>query len=403
MSDRTVNRAVEHSIDRRNFVKSATAAAMGASTILARQSSAQETAVRDQPKTTEQESPEPEAPAVQTDSRTDEPVYVGNDEHRYQVHHDWFQLPEPFAWQTTHNVAVDKSGNVYVVHEGRLDQPDHPSIFVFDSAGAYIRSYGSELQGGGHGLEIREENGEEFIYASAYLSKKFITKMNLQGEQVWLKRAPMESGIYAENEATAPDGAWGRDRYMPTNFAFLDDGGFLVADGYGSWTIHRYDAEANFVSHFGSPARSDELDDEEGKFQLPHGIWIDDREEEKLIVVADRKNFRLQWFTLDGTHVRSRDGFQKPANIDVRGDLMLVPELHAQITLLNKDNSVAAVLGQDEAWTEKVLADGALRTRPADWVDGRFIHPHDACFDLEGNIIVAEWVDGGRVTKLVKV
>jgi len=34
------------------------------------------------------------------------------------------------------------------------------------------------------------------------------------------------------------------------------------------------------------------------------------------------------------------------------------------------------------------------------WQDGKFVHPHDACFDKDGNIFVAEWVERGRVTKL---
>jgi hypothetical protein len=37
------------------------------------------------------------------------------------------------------------------------------------------------------------------------------------------------------------------------------------------------------------------------------------------------------------------------------------------------------------------------------WVSGKFLHPHDACFDAAGNIFVAEWVNTGRVTKLRKV
>ena len=40
--------------------------------------------------------------------------------------HDWPQLPDRFTWQTTHNVAVDKAGNLYVIHEGRADAADHP-------------------------------------------------------------------------------------------------------------------------------------------------------------------------------------------------------------------------------------------------------------------------------------
>ena len=76
--------------------------------------------------------------------------------------------PIQFTWQTTHNVAVDKAGNVYVIHEGRSDQSDHPAIFVFDADGKYIRSFGKQFQGGGHGIEVRDEGGQEFLYVCAY-------------------------------------------------------------------------------------------------------------------------------------------------------------------------------------------------------------------------------------------
>ena len=88
----------------------------------------------------------------------------------------------------------------------------------------------------------------------------------------------MESGVYAEGEDTTPEKKWGRDRFMPTNFAFLDDGGYFLADGYGAHTIHRYDKEGNWVSKIGSSGKED------GQFNLPHGLWIDDHKEgEKLL------------------------------------------------------------------------------------------------------------------------
>ena len=37
------------------------------------------------------------------------------------------------------------------------------------------------------------------------------------------------------------------------------------------------------------------------------------------------------------------------------------------------------------------------------FIPGRFICPHGACFDHDGNIFVVEWVEVGRVTKLRKV
>ena len=118
---------------------------------------------------------------------------------------------------------------------------------------------------------------------------------------------------------------------------------------------------------------------------------------------SDRANKRLQWFGMDGSHVKTLDGFLFPADIDVQGEWMLVPDLHARITILNLQNEVVAQLGDDEAWRTQVLADNfAMRARPDQWQPGRFVHPHDACFDAEGNIYVAEWVKTGRVTKLVR-
>ena len=100
----------------------------------------------------------------------------------------------------------------------------------------------------------------------------------------------------------------------------------------------------------------------------------------------------------------SRVCFLFPADIDVKDDFMLVPDLHARVTILNKENQVVAQLGDDVSWREKVLANNnAMRGEPKLWEPGRFIHPHDACFDAQGNIFVVEWVVGGRVTKLRKV
>ena len=187
-------------------------------------------------------------PTVLTAKKTDSPLVVGDGEHRYEVQHDWPQLPDKFTWQTTHNVAVDKSGCLYVIHEGKADQKDHPSIFVFDPDGQCIRSFGQQFQGGGHGIEIREDAGQEFLYVCAYQALKTFAKLDLNGETVWQKYAPMESGLYAAEEDTKPSGKWGRDRFMPTNFAFLDDGGFLLADGYGAFYIHRYDKDGKWLS-----------------------------------------------------------------------------------------------------------------------------------------------------------
>ena len=339
------------------------------------------------------------APAVVTAQKSGSRIIVGEGDHRYEVIHDWAKLPDRFTWQITHNVAVDREGLLYVIHEGHTDQPDHPSIFVFDPGGRYIRSFGSQFQGGGHGLEVREEDGEQFLYVTGYQQLKQFSKLALSGELVWEKRAPMESGLYAQGENSNPEKIWGRDRFMPTNFAFHSDGGFYVADGYGAWQIHRYNSSGKWLSAFGGVGKQD------GQFQLPHGIWIDERPgREPGVVVADRVNARLQWFSFDGEHRETLDGFILPANIDVYGEVMLVPDLSARITLLNGKNEVITHLGEDPEWRKEVLKDGMkLRREPDRWQAGKFLHPHDACFDADGNILVAEWVATGRITKLQRL
>jgi len=332
-------------------------------------------------------------PQLLLGQKSSKEIIIGEGKHRFEVQHDWAKLPDKYSWQTTHNVAVDAEGLLYVIHEGHANKKDHPSIFVFDQKGKFVRAFGERFQGGGHGIEVRKEGTEEFLYVCSYQQVKSFAKLTLKGETVWENYAPMESGVYRRDEDKVRVKRWGRDAFMPTNFAFLDDGGFLLADGYGSFCIHRYDKDANWVSKFGGPGKG------EGTFNTPHGIWIDRRSGRvPQIVVCDRAHHSLQYFTMDGKYIETLKGYGLPANIDSWKDLLLVPELHARVTLLNDKNEVVAKLGEDvERVTKKVKG---VRNDSKKWLPGKFIHPHDACFDKDGNIFVAEWVSTGRVSRL---
>ncbi len=335
------------------------------------------------------------APSIVTASKARGATVIGDGEYRYEVDHAFLELPSQYSWQTTHNVAVDSANNLYVIHEGRSNLKDHPSIFVFDASGKFIRAFGSQFQGGGHGIEVRKEGNEEFLYVAAYQQVKSFAKMTLKGDTIWSRRAPREAGVYNDDEFDRPKADWGRDRFMPTNFAFLPDGSFLLADGYGAFYIHHYDKDAKWIRSFGGPGAG------EGKFDTPHGIWIDDRvATEPKIVVADRAHHTLQIFDMQGSYLKTVTGFGLPANIDRRGELLLVPELHARVSILDRDYQPIVRLGDDVA---RVTTVKGIREDSKQWIDGKFVHPHDACFDLEGNIIVAEWVATGRVTKLKKL
>ena len=314
---------------------------------------------------------------------------VGEGHHQYECNHSFGELPNDYAWQTTHNVALDSQGLVYITHQGVGKQMD--TVLVFDPKGKFVRSFGKEWHGGGHGIEIRKEGSDEFIYLSNTWTKDLkLVKADLKGEKVWSKGRP-ECKEYEDPKVA----------YNPTNICWLPDGGFNVGDGYGSSYMLNYDKDGKLVKVYGGAGT------EKGKMRTPHGQWLDERtKNHPVIVVCDRANARLQTFTVDGTPIAATESGKTvlfPAHAKTRGDVLLVPDLHARVSLFDKELKPIVHLGEDAEWRKKVLDGFKVRGNPKDWVGGKFVHPHDAAFDHDGNIIVVEWVSTGRVTFLKKV
>ena len=91
------------------------------------------------------------------------------------------------------------------------------------------------------------------------------------------------------------------------------------------------------------------------------------------------------------------DGFLHPDHFDQRGTDLLVPDLFGRVSILDAQNEVVCHLGENPG-IEKT--DGYPNLPHADRIPGKFISPHDACWDRAGNIFVVEWIEDGRVTKL---
>lgn len=324
------------------------------------------------------------APWVRTSRKSGlGPVIVGEGAHQYECLHDWGTLPSDIVYGNTHGVAQDSKGNIYIKHTVHATSPKADAIVVFDVDGKFVRSWGPEYKGGAHGLHLSRENDGEYLYLCDP-SRGVVEKTSLTGEKVWTLAFPEESGVY--NNAA---------EYHPTNVAVVPDGphagSFFVADGYGKSWIHRYGPKAEYLGTFGGPGK------ERGQLSCPHGLMIDTRSGSPLLVVADRSNKRLQYFSLDGRHLGFvTENLKAPCHFDQRGELLLVPDLSARVTLLDKDNKLVTQLGDDN--------DYRLRGEPREkFVAGKFIAPHSAIFDRDGNIFVVEWVEVGRVTKLRKV
>jgi len=261
-------------------------------------------------------------------------------------------------------------------------------MVVYDSHGKFVKSWGKDFRGGAHGLHIRKEGGTEFLYLCD-TQRGLVVKTTLDGEEVFSLGYPKESPAYAQ---PGPDGK--QIKYSPTNLAVAPNGDFYVGDGYGSSYINQYNNKGEFVRTFGGPGK------DAGQLACPHGIIVDLRGPVPNLTVADRGNKRIQRFTLDGKPIDMLYGTNAPChfNLFTNGDVV-VPDLFARVTLMDKENKIIEHLGDDSSSDYM-----ATRKLPRDkFQPGKFVCPHGACFDHEGNIFVVEWVEVGRVTKLRKI
>ena len=312
-----------------------------------------------------------------------DPIILGEGEHRFEVQHDWAQVPPDLAFGNTHGVCEDSQGNIYIKHTVHATSSKANAIAVFDNKGKFIRSWGAEYKGGAHGLHYSKEPAGEFLYLCDQ-ARGVVDKTTLTGEKVWTKTAPTDSALYSK-----------ASEYHPTNVAVIPSGpragDFFIADGYGKNWIHRYNAKGDYLGTFGGAGK------DPGKLSCPHGLMIDTRGPTPRLLVADRANRRLQYFDLDGKHEGFvTDELRLPCHFHERNGVLLIPDLEARVTLFDRNNKLIAHLGDG--------ANTALRDKPRDaFVPGKFIAPHSGIFDHDGNIFIVEWVEVGRVTKLRKV
>ena len=334
---------------------------------------------------------------VQDKAGTKAPV-LGEGAFQYEAIHDWGELPPHIKWGNTHGVVEDSQGNIHVHHTVHATSESPDSMVVFDRNGKFVRSWGKELRGVAHGLDIRKEGNEEFLYLTANASTPKMTpqpdlqavvlKTTLKGEIVWKIQGPPDIEAYRP----APDGT--PRRYNPTNVAIAPNGDVYVGDGYGSSYVNQYSSQGEYIRTFGGRGA------EPGQLAEPHGIWMDTRTAPPVLVVADRQNHRLQRFTLDGKHIDFITGFRLPCHFNEHAGNVVIPDLQGRVTLIDRANTIKVHLGDSNPET----GSHPLRREPREkFIPGQFMCPHGACFDRQGNIFVVEWVEVGRVTKLRKV
>ncbi len=273
-------------------------------------------------------------------------------------------------------VVVDSAGHIYTSADA--------GIFVFSPDGKIVKSYVGKEYSNCHDLEIRKEEDGEFIYAARNKDAEGI-KFNVRTGDITFKLPyPAESGL-------------GKIKFNPTAITVAQNGDIYLSNGYASNHIFRYDKTGKYQSHFG------EYGNGMKQLKTAHGMTLDTRYEPNRLLICDRNHEpkgRLLHYSLDGEFIEEViTGLGMPTSVAIQGDYVSVPDLKGRVVILDKTNTIMAVLG----YNPDPKKGGQYKIPQSEWIEGVFSGTHGSYWDADGNLYIQDWNVSGRIMKLVRV
>jgi hypothetical protein len=274
------------------------------------------------------------------------------------------------------SVVIDKAGNIYT--------SANMGVFVFSPDGKVIRRFIGEDYTNIHDMEIRDEADGEFIYGARNANAEGIKFSAEMGDVVLRLKFPEESGL----KLTA---------FNPTAITVAPNGDIFLSDGYASNHIFKFDKTGKYLMHFGT--KGNDLK----QFNTAHGMTLDTRYDPPRLLICDRNHEpkgRLLHYDLDGNYIDEIiTGLGMPTSAAIQGDFVSVPDLHGRLVILDKSNTIMAVLGHNSDPAKRVN----FNVPQDQWVEGVFSGTHGSFWDKDGNLYVQDWNVSGRIMKLVRV
>jgi peptidylamidoglycolate lyase len=322
------------------------------------------------------------APNILTAAKTAEPpIIVGHGSHRYRVEKDWSKADHTkVLLENCHEMVQASDGRLFLV-------TDHPknNVLIYKTDGTLLDHWTLDSKTA-HGLTLSREGGVDFLHIT--MTEGRVVKTTLDGKILWELDPPHRTGAYT---ADLP--------YRPTETAIGPDGDIYVIDGYGSQFILRYSSEGKFLGKFGGRSS---MPEKPGKFMQAHGIALDTRGPEPLLVCTARIRNELAWFTLDGKHQRTAY---------YPGAYLSRPVIHGEnlysavcfgfrqndyrmwtgrgfILILDKNNKVISCPGGEAPRYENGTLSALMK-------EGDLVNNgHDVCIDPNEDLYLCQWNSG---------
>jgi len=115
------------------------------------------------------------------------------------------------------------------------------------------------------------------------------------------------------------------------------------------------------------------------------------------LICTDRRHDRLVHMDLDGRILGVFGwGLRLPSALAIRGDELAVGELMGRVSLLDKNGHITAVIGSNDN-VEEIRTNKAP---PQIWQPDRFYAPHGVTYDAKGNLLVSEFNQYGRISRV---
>lgn len=273
-------------------------------------------------------------------------------------------------------VVVDKAGHIYT--------SANMGVFVFSPDGTLVRRFVGDEYAMMHDLEIRDEDGAEFIYGARNNHQEGVKFHAETGDIVMHLTYPEESGL-------------GLKTIKPTAITVAPNGDIFLSDGYASNHIFKYDSKGKYLKHFGQ--KGNDLK----QFNTAHGMTLDTRYDPPRLLICDRNHQpkgRLLHYDLDGNFIDVVvTGLGMPTSVAIQGEYVAVPDLHGRLVILDGSNTIISVLGYNADPKKR----GSFNVPQDQWIEGVFSGTHGSYWDGDGNLYVQDWNVSGRLMKLVRV